>query len=81
MTTVQITLPDQLAQEAQRAGLLQPQALETLLREAMRARRVERLFETMSRLRAQTPSLTEEEVQAEIEAARAARRATHADRR
>ena len=81
MTTVQITLPDQLAQEAQRAGLLQPQALETLLREAMRARRVERLFETMSRLRAQTPPLTEEEVQAEIEAARAARRATHADRR
>ena len=28
MTTVQITLPDQLAQEAQRAGLLAPARLE-----------------------------------------------------
>lgn len=81
MTEVTLKLPDDLAQQARRAGLLQPEALEALLREAMRARRVDRLFETMSRLRAQTPPLTEAEVQAEIQAARAARRARHADRR
>jgi hypothetical protein len=32
MTTVQITLSDQLAQEAQRAGLLSSDAIERLLR-------------------------------------------------
>lgn len=81
MTEVTLSLPDDLAQQAQRAGLLQPEALETLLREAMRARRVDRLFETMGRLRSQSPPLTEEDVQAEIQAARAARRARNADRR
>ncbi|MGH6907793.1 MAG: hypothetical protein ACRER2_16935 [Methylococcales bacterium] len=30
MTTVQITLPDQLVDEAQRAGLLSPEAIENL---------------------------------------------------
>jgi hypothetical protein len=81
MTEVTLKLPDDLAQQARQAGLLKPQALETLLREAMRARRADRLFETMSRLRSQDPPLTEEDVQAEIQAARAARRARNADRR
>ena len=83
MTKVQSILPDQLAQEAQRAGLLQPETMEVLLREAMRTQRIERLFATMAKLRTQTPPLTEEEVQAEIRAARAARRsgASGADRR
>ena len=47
----------------------------------MRARRVDRLFETMGQLRSQSPPLTEDDVQAEIQAARAARRARNADRR
>jgi hypothetical protein len=82
MTKIQIILPDQLAQDAQRAGLLQPEAMEALLREAMRTHRIERLFATMAKLRTQTPPLTEEEVQAEIRAARAARRSARgADRR
>ena len=38
MTTVQITLPDQLAQEAQRAGLLSPEKIEQLLREQLKTR-------------------------------------------
>jgi hypothetical protein len=80
MTTVQITLPDQLAQEAAQIGLLQPQALEALLRGAMREHRIERLFATMERLRATGPDLTEEEVQAEIDACRAERRARYAAR-
>lgn len=36
MTTVQITLPDQLAQDAQRAGLLSQVALEQWLREQLK---------------------------------------------
>ena len=38
MTTVQITLPDELAQTASRAGLLSPEAMEAMLREQLRRR-------------------------------------------
>ena len=38
MTTVQITLPDDLAQTASNAGLLSPEALEIMLREQLRLR-------------------------------------------
>lgn len=48
MTTVLITLPDQLAQEAQQAGLLSQPALEQWLREQLRAKREEELFAAMS---------------------------------
>lgn len=75
MTEVTVTLPDDLAQQARQAGLLRPDALAALLREAMRERRVERLFETMDRLSAVEPPLSEQEIVAEVEAARAARRA------
>ncbi len=37
MTTVQITLPDQLAQDAERAGLLSSESLEELLRKQLKA--------------------------------------------
>lgn len=40
---VKLNLPDSLANEARQAGLLAPEELERLLREALRARRVERL--------------------------------------
>lgn len=36
MTTVQINLPDELAQNAQQAGLLTPEALEAMLREQLK---------------------------------------------
>lgn len=48
MTMVQITLPDQLAADAQRAGLLSPARMERILREQLRARRVNELFEAMA---------------------------------
>lgn len=38
MTTVEITLPDELAQEARAAGLLAPEAIERILREQLRKR-------------------------------------------
>ena len=74
MTEVTLTLPDDLAQQARQAGLLRPEALAALLRDAMRERRVERLFSTMDKLAQVTPPLTEAEIAAEIEAARAERR-------
>lgn len=76
MTELTLTLPDGLAKEAAQAGLLTPQAIEELLREAMRKRAVRELFEAMDRMHAVpgTP-MTEDEIQAEIDAVRAARRA------
>lgn len=38
MTTVHITLPDELAQKAANAGLLSAEALEAMLREQLRRR-------------------------------------------
>jgi hypothetical protein len=76
MTTVQITLPDQLAQEAQQAGLLSPEALEKWLREQLRAQRMNKLFSAMDRMAAvDDPAfLSPEEVAEEIAAMRAERR-------
>lgn len=75
MTEITVILPDDLAQQARQAGLLRPDALAGLLRDAMRAPRLERLFATMDRLATLEPPLTEEEIAAEIAAARAERRA------
>jgi hypothetical protein len=75
MTEVTVTLPDDLVQQARQAGLLRPDALAALLRDAMRERRVERLFATMEKISACEPPLSEAEIAAEIEAARAERRA------
>jgi hypothetical protein len=71
---VTLTLPDSLAREAEASGLLTPQGLEALLREEVQRRRVTQLFEAADRLAA-LPPLTEAEVEAEIQAARAERRA------
>jgi hypothetical protein len=73
MTNITLSLPDELAQQAQSAGLLRPDAMERLLREAMKKRQVEQLFTTMNKLAALDPALTEAEIDAEIAAARADR--------
>ena len=73
MTNITVSLPDELAQQAQSAGLLRPDTLERLLREAMKKRQVEQLFTTMDKLAALQPALTEAEIDAEIAAARADR--------
>lgn len=71
MTTVQISLSDQLAEEAQRAGLLTEGAIERLLRAALRDERIERMAQTRNSLAAQPlPPMTPEEIQAEIDAYR-----------
>ena len=73
MTNVTVSLPDDLAQQAQSAWLLRSEAIETLLREAMRRRQVDRLFATMDKLAALEPPMSEAEIDAEIDAARAER--------
>jgi hypothetical protein len=74
MIQLDLKLPDSLAREAQAAGLLTPQAIEQLLREEIRRRRVSQLFEAADRLAAlDAPPLTEAEVEAEIQVVREAR--------
>ena len=72
-----VTLPASLAQEAEAQGLLASPMLEALLRAEIRRRRVEHLFEAADQLAAlPLAPLTEAEVAAEIQAARAERRRT-----
>jgi hypothetical protein len=69
---VEIELPDTLATQAKKAGLLEPEALERLVREALLARRVDDLAKARDVLAANPlPPMTPEEIQAEIDAYRA----------
>ncbi|MBI2296047.1 MAG: hypothetical protein HYU76_08485 [Betaproteobacteria bacterium] len=81
MTTLEIklSLPDSLAKEAQAAGLLTPEAIEKLVREAIRRRALVELKEAMERMAAvEGPVMTPQEIEEEIKAARAERRAREA---
>ena len=74
-----LTLPEQLAREADALGLLKPDAMERLLRAEIDRRRVGQLFDAADRLAALSESeLTAAEVEAEIQAARIERRAARA---
>jgi hypothetical protein len=82
MTTLQVKLelPEPLAKEAGNMGLLEPQALQMLLREAVRSRRIARLTEARRTIAAAgIPPMTMEEIQTEIEADRAERRSKNTD--
>jgi len=69
---VEIELPDALATQAKKAGLLEPEALERMVREALLARRVEDLAQARDVMAAKPlPPMTPEEIQAEIDAYRA----------
>lgn len=73
MTTLdfKLSLPDQLRKEAEAAGLLSPEAIERLLREEIRRRRVDSLFAAADRLAAlDMPALTDDEIMLEIRKAR-----------
>ena len=78
MTTLELTLtlPDELASKAQAAGLLNSEAVEKLLREQLRRQAGQELRAMLDKAGApDTPPMTEDEIQAEIEAYRAQRRA------
>lgn len=75
MTTVQITLPDALAKEATQAGLLAADKIEALLRQRLRAERIERMQATRAKLAAEPlEPMTPDEIAAEIAAYRAEQR-------
>lgn len=79
MVTVQLTLniPDGLAQAANHAGLLKPEAIEALLRQAVRHQATDELFAAADLLAgAKTPAMTLEEIQEEVDAVRAVRKKT-----
>ena len=79
VTTVQITLPDDLAQDVANAGLLESEALEDLLRVALRAVRLHRLDAMLATARSDPAELTHDALDTEIAAYRAeARRAAGA---
>lgn len=76
---IRLSLPDELAREASARGLLTPEALQQLIdAEVERRRKIDRLFTAMDQLAALEPPLTNDELNAEIKAARAERRARRA---
>ena len=75
MTELTVTLPDALAKEAAQEGLLTPEAISQMLREEIRRRSVAELFQAMDRMAAVPGEpMTEDEIQAEIDAVRRAAR-------
>lgn len=75
MTTLTIDLPDNLAQEARDAGLLNPEAIEAMLRENLRRRAVDGLFAAADKLAAANFSpMTMSEIQQEVNAVRQQRK-------
>ena len=71
VTTIEITVPDALAEEAKGAGLLFPEAIEDLLRCKLASDRLKRLQQARDRLSARPEeAMTQEEIQAEIKAYR-----------
>ena len=76
MTRIQINLPDELVQRAKREGLLSDSAIQHLLEEAMRREAGRKLLEIAQRVQAAgIPPMTMDEIQAEVDAVRAERRA------
>lgn len=78
MTTLEVTLnlPDALTKETARMGLLESDALQSLLRAAIRERRIQRMFAAMDALQeSKLRPLTMEDIQAEVERVRAEQRA------
>lgn len=76
MTTLTIELPDATAQAAREAGLLNSQALDRLLNEALRRKQVaDSLLSFADRVAAAgIPPMTMEEINAEVKVARAERK-------
>lgn len=77
MTTLELKLklPDRLAREAQAAGLLTPEALAQLLKDAMRRRAGQALLAGAARAtQSGSKPLSMKEIQAEVNAVRRARK-------
>ncbi len=78
MTTVELKLniPDGLAQAATSAGLLKPDAIEGLLREAIRHKAIDEFFAASDKLISdKIPPMSFDEIQSEVNAVRQAKKA------
>ncbi len=79
MTELVVNLPDDLAQRAKDTGLLTDSAIQRLLEEAMRRDAGRRLMQVAERLHAAgIEPMSDDEIVAEVKAARAERRAREA---
>ena len=74
MSEIVLTLPDNLAREAEANGLLKPEFIASLLRTEIRRRRVNKLFAAADRLANLDEPLTDAEIETEIAASRRERR-------
>ena len=75
MTTITVELPDDLAEEAQRQGLLESAAVEAMIRETLRRRAGKELLEAADKLAtAKCLPMTMAEIQEEVDAVRSDRR-------
>ena len=74
MSEILLTLPDNLAREAEANGLLRPEFIASLLRTEIRRRRVNKLFAAADRLADLDAPVTDAEIEAEIAASRRERR-------
>ena len=81
MTTVQITLPDKLAQEAPKAGLLSSESLQELLRRQLKARAASELRSVLDKMDGvdTDEDFSPETMAEEVRAMRAERRASRTD--
>ena len=78
MTTLEmtLTLSERLAKEAQAAGLLNPKAIEKLLREALRRQALRQFLSVSDQVAAAgISSMSLDEIQEEVNAVRKAKRA------
>ena len=73
---VTVTLSDEDARKAQDAGMLNAEGIERALRDALKREAGRKLVEISRSMQSSSlPPMSEEEIQAEIDAVRAARRA------
>ncbi len=80
MAQIMISLPDPLLAQAQEAGLLAPERFEQLVKDELRRQAFDRFFETSRRLQEAArveglEPMTMDEIQEEVDAVRAERRA------
>ncbi len=76
MTELTVTLPDDLARRAREAGLLSSEGIERAIRDALKREAGRKLLEIRKAMQdAGLPPMSEQEIQAEIDAVRAERRA------
>jgi len=74
MTEVVLTLPEEVAKDAEEMGLFKPLLVTSMFKEEIRRRKVNRFFSMLDQLNALPDKPTEEEIAAEIAAYRREKR-------